>query len=322
MMNRPNGGRMPLLAIAILVGIALTAFAQSSRTRDATPVYRGRCAAPNGGGPNSTNYYSKSDPCAYSYAVPAERLNQLLNENNFCTMSSHSEVSCSQPVRGNYGQQRIDLAGAGGGQNRGSPSDASYRSEPPSGVYSGRRPTDTCISQSNAVRHNPKDADAFVARAVCYMTFGPNDQKPPLRNMEAAVKDLETAIKLAPRSFFAHHNYAHAAYLLGYDDFAVYEFTKAIALNPNSSRSYMGRGYAYLEECNLKAAPADFQKAVSLDPSLRREVATEQTFARHRSECTARPVPPPNVRATPGTDPYLDHNSDYWRQRRWEERPH
>jgi tetratricopeptide (TPR) repeat protein len=154
------------------------------------------------------------------------------------------------------------------------------------------------------------------------MTFGQNDQKPPLRNMEAAVKDLETAIKLDPRNFFAHHNYAHAAYLLGYDDFAVHEFNKAIALNPRSGRSYMGRGYAYLEECNFKAAPPDFQKAVSLDPSLRREVANEQIFARHRAQCTARPVPPPNFRATPGTDQYLDHSSDFWRQRNWDERPH
>ncbi len=24
----------------------------------------------------------------------------------------------------------------------------------------------------------------------------------------------------------------------------------------------------------------------------------------------------------PGTDAYFDHNSDYWRNRRWEERPH
>ena len=310
------------IAIAALACVTLTALAENPRSKTAPPADRGPCAAPNGGGPNSTNYYSTGNPCAYAYAVPADRLNQLLSENNFCTVSSRTEVNCSQPVRGNYGQQRIDRAGAGGAQNPGSHSDVSHRSEPSSGVYSGRSPINACISQSNAVRQNPSDANAYVTRAVCYMTFGPNHQKPPLKNMEAAVKDLETAIKLDPRNFFAHHNYAHAAYLLGYDDFAVYEFTKAIALNPKSGRSYMGRGYAYLEECNLKAAPPDFQKAVSLDPSLRPEVATEQIFDYHRRQCTARPVPPPNFRATPGTDQYLDHNSDYWRQRNWEERPH
>jgi hypothetical protein len=308
-----------LQAIVILFVAAMTALPVPAQSKDPS---RGNCGAPNGGGPNSTNYYSKGDPCAYSYAVPAERLSQLLSENNFCTMFSRTEVNCSQPAKGNYGQQRIDRTGMDRGQNRGSIAGVSPRSELPAGVSTGRSPADTCISQSNAVQQNPKDANAYITRAVCYMTFGPNDRKPPLKNMEAAVKDLETAIKLAPRNFFAHHNYAHAAYLLGYDNFAVYEFNKAIALNPNSGRSYMGRGFAYLEECNFKAAPPDLQKAVSLDPSLRSKVATEQEFARHREQCTARPVPPPNFRATPGTDQYLDHNSDYWRLRTWEERPH
>ncbi len=311
------------IALAALVCVTPVALAQNSGSKTAPPpADHSPCAAPNGGGPNSTNYYSKGDPCAYAYTVPAERMNQLLNENNFCTMSSRTEVNCSQPVRGNYGQQRIARTGAGKGENRDSSSDASHRSEPASGVYSARGPTNTCIPESNAIRQNPKNADAYVARAVCYMSFGPNDQTPPLKNLEAAVKDLEAAIKLAPRNFSAHHNYAHVAYLLGFDDFAVYEFNKAIALNPSSGRSYMGRGFAYLEECNFTAAPADFQKAVSLDPSLRTKVASEQSFAYHRRQCTAQPVPAPNFRATPGTDGYLDHNSDYWRQRRWEERPH
>ena len=47
---------------------------------------------------------------------------------------------------------------------------------------------------------------------------------------------------------------------MGYDDFAVYEFNKAIALNPKSGRSYIGRGFAYLEMCDFKAAPPDFSK--------------------------------------------------------------
>ena len=79
MMNRQTAGPRPLLAIALLGGMALTAFAQSARTNGAAPAYHGNCgAATNGGGPNSTNYYSKGDPCAYAYSVPAERMEQLL----------------------------------------------------------------------------------------------------------------------------------------------------------------------------------------------------------------------------------------------------
>ena len=173
-------------------------------------------------------------------------------------MDSRTEVSCSQPVRGNYGQVQLDRwdgGDSGGRTNSGSASDPSHRTAPPSPAPRAAYATFGCnlTDLSDAIRRNPKDADAYVTRAVCYMTFGPNDQKPPLKNMEAAVKDLEAALKLAPRNFFAHHNYAHAAYLLGYDDFAVYEFNKAIALNPNSGRSYMGRGFAYLEMCSFKS---------------------------------------------------------------------
>jgi tetratricopeptide (TPR) repeat protein len=174
---------------------------------------------------------------------------------------------------------------------------------------------------TDAIRQSPKDANAYVIRAVCYLTFGPNDQKPPLKNLEAAVKDLEEAIKLDPKNFFARHNYAHAAYLLGYPKFAVSEFTKAISLNPKAARSYLGRGWAYLEACEFKDAGPDFQRAINLDASLRGEVATRQRIADLQADCTRPPVAAPN-RPAPGGDPYLDHNSDYWRNRRWEERPH
>ena len=62
MMNRQTAGPRPLLAIALLGGMALTAFAHSARTNGAAPAYHGNCGAANGGGPNSTNYYSKGDP--------------------------------------------------------------------------------------------------------------------------------------------------------------------------------------------------------------------------------------------------------------------
>ena len=62
------------LAIAVLVGITLTAFAQNPRPRDPAAAPHSNCGAANGGGPNSTNYYGTGDPCAYLYSVPAERL--------------------------------------------------------------------------------------------------------------------------------------------------------------------------------------------------------------------------------------------------------
>jgi hypothetical protein len=110
MTERQNCMRVLQLAIAVLGCIAITALAQNPRPKDAAVAYRDNGGAPNGGGPNSTNYCSKVDPCAYVYTCPAERLNQLLNENNFCTIFSRTEVNCSQPARGNNGR-RIDRAG-------------------------------------------------------------------------------------------------------------------------------------------------------------------------------------------------------------------
>lgn len=65
------------------------------------------CPAPNGAGPNSTDYYSKGNPCAFTYSVPASRQIQLLRENPQCTMFGRTMVHCSSPVTGNYGQTRI-----------------------------------------------------------------------------------------------------------------------------------------------------------------------------------------------------------------------
>ncbi len=175
---------------------------------------------------------------------------------------------------------------------------------------------------TNAIQQNPKDVTRYLDRAYCYGRPGPNNQKPPLRKLGAAIKDLETALRLDPRNFAAHHNYAHSAYLLGYDDFAVHEFTKAIALNPRSARSYMGRGFAYLEMCEFRAASPDFQKAVSLDPALRSKVATPQMIATKRNECRIQPAGRSGGGLGPSRNPYFDHSSDYWKQRKWEERPH
>ena len=113
---------------------------------------------------------------------------------------------------------------------------------------------------TDAIRQSPKDANAYVTRAVCYMTFGPNDQKPPLKNLEAAVKDLEDAIKLDPKNFFARHNYAHVAYLLGYPKFAVSEFTKAISLTPKLREAiWAGDGHTW-KRVSSKTRPLIFSE--------------------------------------------------------------
>lgn len=97
-----------LFALAIALLISAPLLAQRAQTQSASPR-PGDCAAPNGGGANSTNYYGRgANPCAFTYSVPAERMNQLLNEATYCTMYSRTQVNCSRELTRNYGQIRLD----------------------------------------------------------------------------------------------------------------------------------------------------------------------------------------------------------------------
>jgi tetratricopeptide (TPR) repeat protein len=108
---------------------------------------------------------------------------------------------------------------------------------------------------------------------------------------QLAAKDLEQAIQLDPNNFAAWHNYGDLNYRVG--DFwatndhsnairAINAFTHAIAINPQSARSYMGRGWAYLTMNDGAHADADFQMALKLDPSLRDNLLREAVGIRDR----------------------------------------
>ena len=95
------------------------------------------------------------------------------------------------------------------------------------------------------------------------------------------------------------HDYGNAAYLLGYQDFAIYEFDRALAINSRSARTWMGRGWSWYEECKLDRASSDFDRAVSLDRTLASSIAGPAEIDSRRTECAriawqlAHPPPPP-----------------------------
>ena len=131
------------LRCCLLAGALLLAAPAFSQTRDRVTAEYGTCGAANGGGQNSTNFYGgRGDSCAFTYSVPAERINQLLNDANYCTMYSRTQVNCSRELRGAYGQIRLDRrdgAGAGGGRNPGSAADMSYPTAPASSITPAQR---------------------------------------------------------------------------------------------------------------------------------------------------------------------------------------
>jgi hypothetical protein len=162
-MLRPN-----LLALVVLTSTAL--FAQ--QPRNPVTAHYGPCGAPNGGGANSTNYYGGgADPCAYTYSVPAERLNQLLNDVRYCTMYSRTQVNCSREIKGNYGQMRLDRrdgAGAGGGSNPGSAPELSYSTVAPSALTPAQRADAERLWQRSVIlidRNDYRDAIPLLLQA-------------------------------------------------------------------------------------------------------------------------------------------------------------
>jgi tetratricopeptide (TPR) repeat protein len=175
---------------------------------------------------------------------------------------------------------------------------------------------------TQAIHDRPKDAFAYSMRGYCLMRPRANGERALIKNIEAGIKDLERALQFDPRNYIALHNLGHAAGLLMYEDLAIYEFTQAIAVNPKAGESYAGRGWAYFESCKLKEASADFQRAASLDASTRSRIASSERMAIKQADCARPPPVPEYMRIGPQADPYFDHSSDYWRQRRWEERPH
>jgi Tfp pilus assembly protein PilF len=139
---------------------------------------------------------------------------------------------------------------------------------------------------SNALDKNPNDVNALISRAALSLEVADKG----LYNFQwilFASKDLEKAIRLDPNNWMARHDYAMACFQAGdvtkampNEHLAVIQFTKAIALKPDSARSYMGRGWAYLMLGDEANANADFQKTLQLDPSLRPELTREADAVR------------------------------------------
>ena len=121
---------------------------------------------------NSTNYYGGGgDPCAFTYNVPAERLNQLLNEVNYCAMYSRTQVNCSRELTRDYGQIRLDRrdgAGAGGGKNPGSSAELSNPTVPASALSPVQRAEAERLWQRSVTlidRNNYREAIPLLLQA-------------------------------------------------------------------------------------------------------------------------------------------------------------
>ncbi len=137
-----------------------------------------------------------------------------------------------------------------------------------------------------AVQKNPNDEHALSSIGAICLKFSGSKTAANMWGLwqDIAAKALERAVQLNPKDSIAWHNYGQLNFEAGdlwmVNDHgnarrAVWSFSQAIALNPGFARSYMGRGWAYLELNDEARANADFRAALQLDPSLRADIEKE-----------------------------------------------
>jgi tetratricopeptide (TPR) repeat protein len=136
---------------------------------------------------------------------------------------------------------------------------------------------DRALSDFNeAIRINPKDALAYNDRGMLWRERGDSDRAiedftaainlDPLPHTDEAYARRGNAI-VAKRDVNVYENRALA--LLGKSDFdgAIADFDEAIGRDPNSAKSFNGRGAAWRAKGKFDRAVADFSYAIKLDRS-------------------------------------------------------
>jgi tetratricopeptide (TPR) repeat protein len=118
---------------------------------------------------------------------------------------------------------------------------------------------------SDAIRHNPKDVDAYVVRAVAYETKGCYD---------LAIADLDQALHLtpigpqtAPDRATVYYSRGDAWVYRGDCDKALADFSDVIRLDPKHVGAFIKRGSVWYAKKEDAKALADYGEAARLDPN-------------------------------------------------------
>jgi tetratricopeptide (TPR) repeat protein len=109
---------------------------------------------------------------------------------------------------------------------------------------------------TEAIRLNPKDADAYYGRGYASQEKGDSGK---------AIADYSEAIRLDPKYAAAHYGRALAYKGKGEFDKAIADYTEAIRLNPKDADAYYGRALAYQGKGDLDKAIADCTEAIRLN---------------------------------------------------------
>src|SRR5690349_596389 len=102
-----------------------------------------------------------------------------------------------------------------------------------------------------------------LAAAYCIRGHENNEK----RELDAALADLDEAIRLDPTYACSYNNRGRTYGFKGDYDRAIADYNEALKLNPNMAIAYNNRGDAYFHKRELDRAIADFSMAVQVAPN-------------------------------------------------------
>ncbi len=119
-----------------------------------------------------------------------------------------------------------------------------------------KRDYDAAIASfTEAMRIDPKDANAYSSRGIAYEGKG---------DMDKALADYSEAIRIDPKSALAFYNRGIAYARKGDLDKAIADYTEAIGLDPKMAQAYSNRAAAYEKKGAKAEAEEDLAQAEKL----------------------------------------------------------
>lgn len=111
---------------------------------------------------------------------------------------------------------------------------------------------------SEAIRRDPKDANAYYNRGNAYAASGDADR---------AIADYTATIRLDPSYANAYYNRGNGYSNKGDTDRAIADYTATLRLDPAYANAYYNRGNAYSNRGDTDRAIADYTEAIRLQPT-------------------------------------------------------